>query len=101
METSDSERRYALDEEQQFRAQARRNRELGMWAAARMGKSGPEAADYALSVVQSDLAEAGEEDVFRKVFGDLQAAGVAVTERDIRATMASLLQHAAADLATE
>ena len=101
MEPYDSERKYALDEEQQFRAQARRNRELGMWVAARLGRSGPEAAEYALTVVQSDLAEAGEEDVFRKVRADLDAAGVAVSDQEIRTTMITLLQHAAADLVTE
>ena len=101
MGTYDSERKYVLDEEQQFRAQARRNRELGMWVAAKMGKSGPDAAQYALSVVQSDLAEAGEEDVFRKVRADLDAAGVAVSDQEIRATMITLLQQAAADLVAE
>jgi hypothetical protein len=101
METYDSERKYILDEEQQFRALARRNRELGMWVAAKIGKSGPDATAYALTVVQADLAEAGEEDLFRKVRADLDAAGVAISDQEIRTTMVSLLQHAASDLATE
>ncbi len=60
------ENKFARDAELKFRAEARRNRLLGQWAAAELGKTGPEADAYALSVVQADLEEAGDDDVFRR-----------------------------------
>ena len=64
------ERKFALDEELQFKATARRNKLLGLWAAEKMGLSGDEAQAYARQVVKADLEEPGEEDVFRKIRGD-------------------------------
>jgi len=89
------ERKFALDEEQKFRANARRNRLLSEWAAAKLGKSGEEAAAYAKTVVAADFAEAGEEDVFAKVRGDLPAS---VSDAEIRTQMAELLEKAATEV---
>jgi hypothetical protein len=85
------EAKYALDQETQFKVMARRNKMLGLWAAEILGKSGAEAEAYAKEVVLSDLEEAGEEDVFRKVRGDFDAAGVARPDSDIREQMAQLI----------
>ena len=65
------EAKFAHDAEMQFKAEARRNKLLGLWAAELMGKSGDAAAAYAIEVVKSDFEEAGDEDVFRKLSGDL------------------------------
>lgn len=89
------ERKFILDEEQKFRAVARRNRQLGEWAAGKLGKSGDEAEAYAKEVVAADFAEAGDEDVFRKVRADLPAS---VSDEDIRQTMQALLEKAAAEV---
>lgn len=88
------ERKFAFDEELKFKAMARRNKLLGVWAAEKLGKSGPDADAYAKDVVMSDFAEAGDEDVFRKVRGDFDAAGVKVSDDDLRATMIQLLATA-------
>ncbi len=92
------ESKYAHDAEMQFKAEARRNRLLGLWAAELMGKSGDDAADYAKEVVKADFEEAGEEDVYRKVSGDL---GDKADERTIRAKMAELSVTAKAQLMEE
>lgn len=81
------EAKFAHDAELNFRAEARRNRLLGEWAASLLGKTGDEARAYALSVVSSDFDEPGEEDVYRKLAADL--AGKA-DEATIRARMAEL-----------
>ena len=81
------EAKYAFDEEMLFRVTARRNRLLGQWAAEKMGLSTEEAASYAREVIQADFEEAGDEDVIRKVLGDLTAAGCEVEEAEIRATL--------------
>ena len=86
------ERKFALDAEQEFNASARRNRLLGEWAAGLMGLESP--ADYAKAVVKSDMEQPGDEDVLRKVFGDLKGAGVTVTEGDVRRKMDELLAQA-------
>ena len=78
------EAKFAHDEEMHFRVHARRNRLVGNWAAERMGLSSVEAEAYAKSVVQADFEEAGDEDVIRKLLGDLTSAGVEVSEADIR-----------------
>jgi hypothetical protein len=78
------ETKYARDEEMQFRIIARRNRLLGEWAARRLGLSEEETASYAKDVVRADFEEAGDEDVIRKVLGDLTAGGVDVTDAEIR-----------------
>jgi hypothetical protein len=85
---SDKERaeeaKYARDEEMQFRVAARRNRLLGGWAAEKMGLTAAEADAYCKEVIQADFEEAGDEDVIRKVLGDLTAAGVGIDEAEIR-----------------
>ena len=78
------ETKYARDEEMQFRIIARRNRLLGEWAARQMGLSEEETATYAKDVVRADFEEAGDDDVLRKVLGDLTAAGVDTDEATIR-----------------
>ena len=88
---SDKERaeeaKYARDEEMQFRVAARRNRLLGGWAAEKMGLTAAEADAYGKAVIQADFEEAGDEDVIRKVLGDLTAAGIEVDEAEIRAAL--------------
>jgi len=78
------EAKLAHDEEMQFRIQARRNRLLGQWGAERMGLSAVETDAYAKSIVQADFEEASDEDVVRKLLGDLISAGVEIDEADIR-----------------
>jgi len=85
--TEGFEKKFALDEEQKFKAEVRRNRLLGLWAAERMGITGDAAAAYANEVVAADFEEAGDADVVRKVLGDLSAKGAAITEQAIRAKM--------------
>jgi hypothetical protein len=82
------ENKYAHDAEMQFKAEARRNKLLGLWAAELMGKSGDAAAEYAKEVVKADFEEAGHEDVVRKVSGDL---GDKASDDEIRAKMAELM----------
>ena len=92
------ERKFAHDAEMQFKAEARRNKLLGLWAAELMGKSGDEAEAYAKEVIRSDFEEAGDEDVYRKVSGDL---GDKSDETTIRAKMAALMSEAKAQLMDE
>ncbi len=89
------ERKFALDEEQRFRAMARRNKLLGLWAAEKLGKTGDAADAYAKEVVISDLEEAGDEDVFRKIRRDFDVAGVEQSDHQIRRTMEDLMAVAA------
>lgn len=81
------EAKFAMDEENLFRVHARRNRLLGQWAAQRMGLSDVESESYSKSVVQADFEEAGDEDIIRKVLGDLISAGADTTEAEIRAAL--------------
>lgn len=92
------EAKFAHDEEMQFRANARRNKLLGLWAAELLGKKGDEASAYALEVVKSDFEEAGHEDVVRKVAADLSGKA---TAEEIRAKMEALLAVAKGQLARE
>ena len=78
------EAKFARDEEMQFRVIARRNRLLGEWAAGLMGLTDAEADAYAKDVVRADFEEAGEDDVVRKLLGDLTSAGVEIDEQRIR-----------------
>ncbi|MBV5269382.1 MAG: DUF1476 domain-containing protein [Afipia sp.] len=89
------EKKFALDEEQKFKAEARRNKLLGLWAAEKLGKAGDDAAAYAKEVVSADFEEAGDADVLRKVAKDL--AGKA-TEQEIRVKMDELIAIAAAQI---
>lgn len=78
------ETKFARDEEIQFKITARRNRLLGQWAAAKMGLTPEETDAYAKAVVQADFEEAGDEDVVRKLLGDLTAAGIEIDEAEVR-----------------
>jgi len=86
------ENKFAHDQELKFKAEARRNKLLGLWAAGLMGKDDAEA--YAKDVVVADLAEAGDEDVFRKLRTDLDAAGVQISDEELRTKMVDLLGEA-------
>jgi hypothetical protein len=92
------ESKFAHDTEMQFRAEARRNKLTGLWAAGLLGKTGDDAAAYAMEVVNADFEEAGIEDVVRKVSADL---GALASPDVIRAKMAELLPVAKAQLMTE
>ena len=78
------ENKYARDQEMQFRIVARRNRLLGQWAAKKMGLTEAEADAYARDVIRADFEEAGDDDVIRKLLGDLTSAGVEIEESAIR-----------------
>ena len=88
------EKKFAHDEETRFKAAARRNKLLGLWAAEKMGLSGDEAAAYAKSVVMADFEEAGDDDVFRKIRADLDAKKVDQSDHQIRRTMDELMATA-------
>ncbi len=92
------ENKFAHDAEMQFKAVARRNKALGLWAAGLLGKTGQAAEDYAMEVIRADFEEAGHEDVFRKVQADLQGKA---DEATIRAKMDEFLAVAKAQLADE
>lgn len=81
------ENMYARDQEMQFKIVARRNRLLGMWAARKMGLTDAEADAYAKDVIRADFEEAGDEDVIRKLLGDLTSAGVEIDDAAIRAAV--------------
>jgi hypothetical protein len=95
------ERKFAHDEELKFRATARRNKLLGLWAAGQMGLSGDDAQAYAKEVVKADLVEPGEEDVFRKLRADFDAKGIAQSDHQIRRAMTDLMVEAVTQIETE
>ncbi len=88
------EKKFAHDEELRFKATARRNKLLGLWAAEKMGLEGEAAEAYAKEVIRADFKEAGEEDVFVKVRTDFDAKGVDQSDHQIRRTMDELMQTA-------
>ncbi len=88
------EKKFALDEEQKFKAEARRNKLLGLWVAEKLGMSGDAAAAYAKEVVAADFEQPGDNDVVHKVTRDLAAGGIALTEAQLRAKMGELLAQA-------
>ena len=92
------EKKFAHDEELRFKAMARRNKLLGLWAAEKLGKSGDDADAYAKSVVMADFQEAGDDDVLRKVKADLEAGGAAISEGELRGRMTELLARAVEDV---
>jgi hypothetical protein len=95
------ERKFAHDEELKFKATARRNKLLGLWAAEKMGLAGDAAQAYAREVVKADLAEPGEEDVFRKVRTDFDAKGIDQSDHQIRRMMTELMGEAVQQIETE
>ena len=92
------EKKFAHDEELRFKANARRNKLLGTWAAEKLGLSGPEAEAYAKEVVMADFEEAGDNDVFNKLRSDFDAKGVAQSDHQIRRTMDELMEQAVAQI---
>jgi hypothetical protein len=90
----DFERQFAHDEELRFKAVARRNKLLGLWAAAKLGLTGAEADEYAKELVLTEFQPAGDEDVFRKVRADFDAKGIAQSDHQIRRHMDELLAQA-------
>ena len=88
------EAQFARDEDMQFRVTARRNKLVGLWAAERMGLTASEAAPYATSVVQADFEEAGDEDVVRKIMGDLFGAGIEIDATTVHAVIAEKMIEA-------
>src|SRR6478736_4635810 len=92
------EKKFALDSEQTFKAGARRNKLLGLWAAEKLGLSGDAAVSYAKEVVAADFEEAGDGDVLRKIAGDFSAKGVSATESEIRQQMDRLMGEAVAQV---
>ncbi len=92
------ENKFAHDAEMQFKAEARRNKLVGLWAAGLLGKEGDEAAEYAKDVIKADFEEAGHEDVYRKLFADV---GHLSDEATIRAKMAECMAEAKAQLVSE
>jgi len=94
------EKKFAHDEELRFKATARRNRLLGLWAAEKLGLSGAEAEAYAKEVVVADLEEAGDHDVFKKLRKDFDEKGVAQSDHQIRRTMEELMARAIEEVKT-
>ena len=92
------EKKFAHDQELLFKANARRNKLLGLWAAEKMGLSGPAAEAYAKEVVVADFEEAGDDDVLRKVRKDFDAKGVALSDQQVRKTMDELMAQAVAQI---
>lgn len=95
------EKKFALDEELKFKAEARRNNLLGAWAAEKMGMSGDEVADYKKAVRRADLEEAGDEDVFRKVRADFDAKGISISDEELREKMVSCMEQAITQIESE
>lgn len=105
METFDKrkegfEKRFAHDEELRFKATARRNKLLGLWAAQKLGLAGAEAEAYAKEVVAADFEQPGDDDVFAKVRKDFDAKGVAQSDHQIRRTMEELMAQAVEQVRT-
>lgn len=92
------ESKFARDEELRFKSTARRNKLLGLWAAEKLGKSAEDAQTYAREVIRADMQEAGDEDVFRKIRSDFDAAGVGQSDHQIRRTMEELMAEAVAQI---
>jgi hypothetical protein len=88
------EKKFAHDEELRFKANARRNKLLGRWAAEKLGLSGVASDTYAKDVVMADFEESGDDDVFRKIRADFDAKGVAQSDEQIRSAMTELMGKA-------
>jgi hypothetical protein len=94
------EAKLAHDEELKFKANVRRNKWLGLWAAEKLGKTGEDAENYAASLIAADLEEVGDEDVFRMVRADFDKAGVEQSDHQIRRKMDELLVAAVEEIKT-
>ena len=91
------EKKYASDEELKFKIEARSNKYLGEWASSKLGKNEEEKKNYIQEIIRSDLEEAGQEDVFRKIKKDFQAASISIEETEIRDQMEKALLRAKED----
>ena len=92
------EKQFVHDEELKFKATARRNKIIGLWAAEKLGLTGADAESYAKSVVMADFEEPGDHDVLRKIRRDFDAKGVALSDHQISRTMTELMAKAVADI---
>lgn len=95
------ENKFAHDEALRFKAEARRNKLLGEWAAGLLGKTGAAAEEYAKEIVVADFEEAGDDDVFRKIRADFDAGGVEQSDHQIRRTMDELMNQAMEQVSNE
>ena len=95
------EKKFVMDEELKFKAESRRNRLLGQWAAAKLGLSGAEVDDYVKAVRKADLAQKGDEDVFQKIKKDLADKGLSVPDGEVRKAMDDFLADAARQIQAE
>jgi hypothetical protein len=91
------EKKFQMDEELQFKIAARSNKYLGEWASLKLGKNEDEKKNYIQEIIKSDLEEAGQEDVFRKIKKDFQAASISIQEPEIRDEMEKALLRAKED----
>jgi hypothetical protein len=95
------EKKFAMDEELKFKAESRRNRSLGQWAAAKLGLSGAAVDEYIKAVRKADLAQKGDNDVFEKIKKDLSDKGVGIPDAELRKTMDEFLADAARQIQAE
>ncbi len=95
------ENKYAHDEELRFKVEMRRNKLIGLWAAELLGKEGDAATAYYKEVIESDFEEAGDDDVLRKVYGDLEAQGLSVTREEVRVKLDYYLNEAKQQIMSE
>ena len=91
------EKKFQMDEELQFKIAARSNKYLGEWASLKLGKNEEEKKNYIQEIIRSDLEEAGQEDVFRKIKKDFQAASISMEDKEIYDAMQKSLQNAKED----
>lgn len=92
------EKKFAHDQDLKFKAEARRNKMLGEWAAELLALTGPAVEDYVKAVRKADLAEKGDDDVFRKIRADFDAKNVSVSDEELRAKMSEFLVSAVEQL---
>lgn len=95
------EKKFAMDQDLKFRAESRRNKMIAEWAAAKLGMTGAAVEDYVKAVRRADLQEKGDEDVFRKIRGDLDAKSVSASDIEIREAMLKFLEDAVTQIQKE
>ncbi len=95
------EKKFAMDQDLKFKSEARRNKLIGEWAAAKLGLSGPAVEDYVKTVRKADLASKGDEDVLQKVVKDFADKGVGVTAAEVRKTMDQFMAQVVAQIESE
>lgn len=95
------EKKFALDQELKFKAEARRNKFLGEWAAGKLGHAGPAVEEYVRALRKADLAQKGDEDVFQKLRKDFDEKGVKISDADVRKAMQDCMAQAVAQIEGE